>query len=139
MLSIKESKFKNVDFLYKEGSKDILCCFFLPHRMTDINQNNKLLKLFLDREENFLFFFDILPDKGEYYIDKDFNYVKTITEIIKNHQKSKIFFFGSSKGATGALLSYGFFNKGELIINASQFDIGKFLLERNLNEIIEKN
>ncbi len=140
--NIKELKYKNVRFLYKEGVDNNLLCFFSSFSKKGEKQSYNYLKAINDYpDSSFIFILDTdspsEDPRGTYFLgDDSHSYLDNIQDIIKKLQEdhpniSNLLYLGSSKGATGALLVGLKLGKGKVVVNAPQVRIGDYLNSRN--------
>lgn len=149
VLELNEYQYEGVRFLLQRGSSDRLFLFFSSFsRKGEAQKYNYIKKIINNREDSFIFFLDSdSPEddpRGTYFIgDKNECYLKSIIYIIKSEFYSNpdldIYFFGSSKGGSGALLACLELGKGKVLINSPQIRIAEYLLNTNPKAISEIN
>lgn len=147
VLGLNEYEYEGVRFLLRKGSSSNVFLFFSSFSKKNESQKyNYVKKILNNKEDNFIFFLDsdspVDDPRGTYFLgNKDEGYLKSIISIIKynyyNILDLDFYFFGSSKGGSGALLACLELGKGTVLINAPQIMIAEYLSDVNPSALLE--
>ncbi|MGE6474984.1 ATP-grasp fold amidoligase family protein [Psychrobacter sp. NPDC078631] len=142
-----EYEYDGVRFIIKKGKSHRLFIFFSAFTKKGFPQKyNYIKKIVENDEDSFIYFLDSnTPRKdprGTYFLgDSEDSYLKSIIYILRtefhNLSSLDIWFLGSSKGGSGALLACLELGIGSLLINAPQIKIGDYLFDKNPEAIVE--
>ena len=135
VLGLKEYNYKGVRFVYKDGIGDLLC-FFSSFSKKGRRQSYNYIKKKEVFENPMLWFLDSdspnSDPRGTYFLgDSESSYLKNIKEIVEYFfsvvNANDIYYFGSSKGGTGAILTSLEVGRGTVVVNAPQIHFGSYM------------
>lgn len=142
-----EYEYNGVRFILKKGSSYRLFVFFSAFAKKGYPQDCNYVKKILDNhKDNFICFLDFnSPEEdsyGTYFLDnKSDGYLKSIIFILWNEfynlSDLDVWFLGSSKDGSGALLVCLELGQGSVLINAPQIKIGDYLSDKNPKAAVE--
>ncbi len=135
VLGLKEYNYNGVRFIYKEGSGNLFC-FFSSFSAKGERQSYNYIKKKDAFKNPMLWFLDSdspnSDPRGTYFLgDARFSYLKKIKQIIEYFfsalNAGNIYYFGSSKGGTGAILTSLEVGRGIVVVNAPQIHFGSYM------------
>ena len=135
VLGLKEYNYKGVRFIYKEGVGNLFC-FFSSFSKKGNRQSYNYIKKKDDFKNSMLWFLDSdspnSDPRGTYFLgDSDLSYLKKIKQIVEFFfsalNADNIYYFGSSKGGTGAILTSLEVGRGIVVVNAPQIHFGSYM------------
>lgn len=130
-----EYTYRNVRFLLRYVPDSDLCCFFSAFSRKGGWQNYNYIKASLSLKGSAVYFLDSdsppSDPRGTYFLgDKSLAYLRDIRDIITSlvpcHKLQQVRYYGSSKGASGAILAALEVGAGTAIVNAPQIRIGSY-------------
>lgn len=137
VFGINEYEYKGVRFLYKKGSTNKLFTFFSSFALKGQAQQYNYLKLTQNKSDSLIYFLDSdspqEDPRGTYFLGgENFGYLASIKTIISTIAKEdqcadSIYYYGSSKGGSGALLAAMEVGFGTVLINAPQVKIYDYI------------
>lgn len=137
IFELEEYLYNGVRFLYKKGSTNKLFTFFSSFALKGQAQQYNYLKLTQNKSDSLIYFLDSdspqEDPRGTYFLGgENFGYLASIKTIISTIAKEdqcvdSIYYYGSSKGGSGALLAGMEVGFGTVLVNAPQVKIYDYI------------